>query len=150
MFRNCTKLHLIKTPVNYASSEVSNHLDEAWYQLNADNTVDKSVKYVDVPANTTTSVTLVRELTHRCNNVTDGAGVCHMCGVDVLYGDCDDNGIVNVSDAVQLKKYLAGDNTFYINLGSANVNVDYEVTVEDAVKFMKHLAGMDVKLGEAE
>ena len=36
------------------------------------------------------------------------------------------------------------------NLGSANVNVDYEVTVEDAVKFMKHLAGMDVKLGEAE
>ena len=103
-----------------------------------------------MPTGITTSVQLIKEVTHQCNSVTNGIGNCSVCGLIVKYGDCDDNGIINVSDAVMLKKYLAGDKSVAINLGAADVNADKEVKVEDAVKFMKHLAGVNVELGRAE
>ena len=92
-------------------------------------------------------ITIMKELNHCCENVTDGVGTCVICGLDVYYGDCNDDGIVNVSDAVVLKKYLAGDDTMEINVGTADVNPNRKLEVADAVKLMKYLAGVDAKLG---
>ncbi len=65
-----------------------------------------------------------------------------------LYGDGDHNGVVNVQDAVLMKKYLAGMNV-EMDLTVANVNADTTVDTKDAVMLMKKLAGMDVELGKA-
>lgn len=86
----------------------------------------------------------------QCKDVTNGKGTCSVCRVTFVYGDNNGDGDVSISDAVTLKKYLAGDSTTGINLGAADVNVDINVTVDDAVKLMKHLAGMNVNLGIAE
>ncbi|MBQ4282585.1 MAG: dockerin type I repeat-containing protein, partial [Lachnospira sp.] len=121
-----------------------------WYKVNADMTVDRSEELEYLPTTGSESLTIIREISHKCDSVINGAGTCNMCGVKVLYGDNDSDGKVSINDAVMLKKYLAGDTTPGINLGAANVNVDKKVSVEDAVKLMQHLAGMDVKLGVAE
>ncbi len=149
MFWRCTNLHLIKLPRN--QKIINEYLPgDVWYKLNSDKTVDRSAKLEYIPVTTDESITIIREWNHTYSSVTNGIGNCSVCGLIVKYGDCNDDSIVNVSDAVMLKKYLAGDKSVAINLGAADVNADQEVKVEDAVKLMKHLAGVNVKLGEAE
>ena len=70
--------------------------------------------------------------------------------MEVVYGDNNDDGKVNISDAVIIKKYLSGDTTTMINEGAANVNADSKISIDDAVKLMQKLAGMNVELGVAE
>ncbi len=57
------------------------------------------------------------------------------------YGDVNNDGSVNIQDAVILKKVLAGMNIDY-NFWNSDVNNDYQITSSDAVILLKHLAGM--------
>ncbi len=59
---------------------------------------------------------------------------------DFLYGDVNRDKKVDVMDAVELKKYLAGSKND-IDLLAADVDVDGKVGTLDAVKLMKYLAG---------
>lgn len=144
MLTGCTLLHMIKCPNIEANHDVG--IDGRWYKLTANHTIDRTVRYTTLPA-AMHSETIVRELTHKCDNVTDGVGICSLCGCSILYGDCDDDGQISTIDAVEFKKYLAGDDASEINLGAADVDTDYIIEVADAVKLMKYLAGMDVELG---
>lgn len=56
-------------------------------------------------------------------------------------GDVNNDGSVNIQDAVILKKVLAGMNIDY-NFWNSDVNNDYQITSSDAVILLKHLAGM--------
>lgn len=69
-------------------------------------------------------------------------------------GDVNNDGFINISDVVVLKKYLAGYSDVHINIKAANVNRDYDkeqkdlISIGDAIIILKHLAGFDtVKLG---
>ncbi len=57
------------------------------------------------------------------------------------YGDVNNDGSVNIRDAVILKKVLAGMNVDY-NFWNSDVNNDYQITSSDAVILLKHLAGI--------
>lgn len=148
MFESCNNLHVLKTPNTHKATDTLLE-GEVWYKLNSNKTIDRSSKLECIPVTTGESVTIIREHNHEYSSVKDGLGTCAICDVKVKFGDCDDDGNITVSDAVMLKKYLAGDKSVAINLGAADVNADKEVKVEDAVKLMKHLAGMKVKLGVA-
>jgi len=65
---------------------------------------------------------------------------------DIVYGDVNGDGEVNVLDAVLIKKHLAKFNVT-IDEKAADVNVDNAVDVLDAVLLLKRLANMDVVLG---
>lgn len=57
------------------------------------------------------------------------------------YGDVNNDGTVNIRDAVILKKVLAGMNVDY-NFWNSDVNNDYQVNSSDAVILLKRLAGI--------
>lgn len=59
------------------------------------------------------------------------------------YGDVNNDGTVNIRDAVILKKVLAGMNVYY-NFWNSDVNNDYQVNSSDAVILLKHLAGIKI------
>lgn len=57
------------------------------------------------------------------------------------YGDVNNDGDVNIRDAVILKKVLAGMNVYY-DFWNSDVNNDYQVNSSDAVILLKYLAGI--------
>ncbi|MBQ4282602.1 MAG: dockerin type I repeat-containing protein [Lachnospira sp.] len=65
-----------------------------------------------------------------------------------LFGDGNHDGLVDVKDAVLLKKHLASM-TVEMDEDVMDVNVDLTIDIKDAVKLMKKLAGMTVELGKA-
>ena len=144
-----SSLHVIKCPTNVAS-EPTIYLSGTWCELMADGSVNRTVEYESLPRNKSESITIIRELTHQCDNISDGKGTCSLCGMHIVYGDNNDDNKINISDAVMLKKHLAGEDDVNMNVSAANVNGDSAITVSDAVKLMKKLAGMDVELGVAD
>ena len=60
-------------------------------------------------------------------------------------GDINDDGKVDIRDAIRLAKYLAKENV-EINLSNANVNGDDKVDVRDLIRLKKYLAKMPVTL----
>ena len=62
-----------------------------------------------------------------------------------LAGDADENGIVNIYDALRILKYVSGEDV-EINLLNANVNEDNKVDANDATAIMKVGAGWNVVL----
>ncbi|MBQ4282722.1 MAG: BspA family leucine-rich repeat surface protein [Lachnospira sp.] len=148
LFSDNYALHLLKIPANCVLDGTP--LEGVWYKLNADNTIDRTCEYQTQETTTSEPLTLIRELKHKCDNVVNGRGTCSICNMPIMYGDNNEDGIVNINDAVILKKYLAGMDDTMISRGAANVNVDSTIGIEDAVKLMKYLAGVDVKLGVAD
>jgi len=63
------------------------------------------------------------------------------------YGDVNNDGFINIGDAVALKKILAGMDINY-HFWNSDVNCDNDVNTSDAVILLKHLAGMEVELGK--
>ena len=63
----------------------------------------------------------------------------------VVPGDINDDGKVDIRDAIRLAKYLAKENV-EINLSNANVNGDDKVDVRDLIRLKKYLAKMPVEL----
>lgn len=66
----------------------------------------------------------------------------------IQYGDADENGQVNIADAVAVLKYVAKWN-IEPNINACDVDVNGEVSLSDAVKILKKIAGWDVTLGES-
>lgn len=62
-----------------------------------------------------------------------------------LPGDADDNGSVDIYDALTILKHLSGE-AVDINLTNAEVNRDNQVNVQDAMLIMEKGAGWNVKL----
>ena len=62
-----------------------------------------------------------------------------------LPGDADDNGSVDIYDALTILKHLSGE-AVDINLTNAEVNRDNQVNVQDAMLIMEKSAGWNVKL----
>lgn len=65
---------------------------------------------------------------------------------DVVYGDSNGDGAVDLSDVTLLLKHLASWEV-EIDNKSADVNADGDVNLADATLLLKHLAGWDVVLG---
>jgi len=61
----------------------------------------------------------------------------------VLSGDVNDDGAVNVLDALRLKQYLAGQPNKTIDAANADVTGDGNVNVLDALRLVKYLAGVE-------
>lgn len=66
----------------------------------------------------------------------------------IKYGDINGNGKIDSTDAVAIKKYLAGYSDT-INKKAADVTGDGKIDVNDAIRLLKYLAGYDVTLGAA-
>lgn len=64
---------------------------------------------------------------------------------DRIPGDINDDGKVDIRDAIRLAKYLAKENV-EINLSNANINGDDKVDVRDLIRLKKYLAKMPVDL----
>ena len=62
-----------------------------------------------------------------------------------LPGDADDNGSVDIYDALTILKHLSGE-AVDINLTNAEVNRDSQVDVQDAILIMEKSAGWNVTL----
>jgi len=73
--------------------------------------------------------------------VSGGVGI-----TDFIYGDLNDDGIINKKDSLLMKMYLA-DNTTVINMQAADVFVDESVNKKDSLYLKQYLAGWDVVLG---
>lgn len=72
---------------------------------------------------------------------------------DILYGDVDGSGAVDVSDAVLLARYCLAD--WEVNISEqgrlcADVNRDGYTDVDDIIDMVRFLAGLRKGLGEAE
>ncbi len=67
---------------------------------------------------------------------------------EIVYGDCNSDGDVNVKDVLALRKYLAKWDV-QINMDAADVNVDGKVDTLDVLRLRKFLANWDVELGKA-
>lgn len=63
-----------------------------------------------------------------------------------LYGDVNEDEIVDVKDSALIKRYLAGWDVA-INRSVADVNVDGMTDVKDSALIKRYLAGWDVTLG---
>lgn len=55
-------------------------------------------------------------------------------------GDVNGDGVVNISDAVALLRFLAGFKDAKIDVGNSDMNGDGEVNISDAVKLLRSLA----------
>lgn len=62
------------------------------------------------------------------------------------FGDSDGNGSINVKDATNVQKYVAGMITLpQSRIAASNVDGNQDVNVRDATAIQKHLAGISVK-----
>lgn len=76
-------------------------------------------------------------------------GVMAECVVTVekeyMLGDLNNDGNIDTSDAVLIKKYLAGYDDLEIVLEAADLNSDGEINSTDVVILLKYLAGYDIE-----
>ncbi len=66
---------------------------------------------------------------------------------EVLFGDANGDGVVNLKDLSRLRKYFAG-NDVEIDLVSIDLNGDGVVNLKDLTRLRKYLAGDDITLGK--
>lgn len=66
--------------------------------------------------------------------------------IKCIYGDLNDDGLVNKKDSLLMKMYLA-DNTTVINQDAADVFADGAINKKDSLLLKQFLAGLDVVLG---
>ena len=92
-------------------------------------------------------------LSEREEHAYNGEGYC-ICGYenpesedDVLFGDANGDGEVNLTDLTRIRKYLAGDDV-EISMDCADVNGDGEVNLTDLTRMRKYFAGTDIELGK--
>ncbi len=66
---------------------------------------------------------------------------------NILYGDVNADGSVDLNDALILKRYIAEENPAGFSLLNADVNVDNEADITDLLMLKKSLAEWDIHLG---
>ena len=65
---------------------------------------------------------------------------------DIIYGDANSDGKINLLDLISMRKHLAKWNV-EIDLAAADVKFDGNVNLLDLIQLRKYLAKWDVKLG---
>ena len=148
MLRNNLALHVIKAPKNFMGDK-STLYGGNWYEMGSDGVINRSKTHSTLPTTGAALVTLVKEPGHKLDSRANGIGTCSICGGKIVYGDNNNDGSISISDAVMIKKHLAGESRVGLNTDAADVLYDGNISTEDAVKLMKKLAGMDVELGSA-
>ena len=66
---------------------------------------------------------------------------------DVIYGDADGNGVVNMQDAALVLKHIAEWSNLQIDTAAADANDDGEINMRDAALILQYAADWDVVLG---
>lgn len=66
---------------------------------------------------------------------------------NILYGDVDVDGNIDLNDVLMLKRYIAEENPSGFSFINADVNVDNEADLTDLLMMKKHLAEWDIHLG---
>ena len=87
----------------------------------------------------------------------DGDNWCDVCWrempeepvVEIIYGDVNGDGFVDIMDAAQLQQRVAGWDVA-LNEAAADVNGDGFIDIMDAALLQQRVAGWDVTLGPAE
>ena len=69
-------------------------------------------------------------------------------GSQIVFGDVNDDGLINSTDIELLARYLADDKTVTINLIAADVTDDDVVDLKDLLYLVKFVKGDSVALGE--
>ncbi|MBQ4284696.1 MAG: BspA family leucine-rich repeat surface protein [Lachnospira sp.] len=143
-----SNLHVLYTPTNLALDYA---LYNDWCKMSESGHIDETVVYNAITAGCKESMKLVRIDNHTFTTDENGIEQC-VCEMGLCYGDVNDDGKVDLADAVMLKKVLAGDQEAKdaMNGYNSDVNSDGEVDLADAVKLMKKLAGMNVVLGASD
>ncbi len=150
MFADCTSLESIVIPasVNYigydAFYKCSNLKNVTIFGNKVSfNNADYGVFYSCAP-----SLTIHCYAGSDAENYAIENGIAHDNYVSsgVLYGDVNDDRVVNSSDIASLQQYIAGWNTA-INLKAADVNVDGSINGSDLSRLQQKLAGWQVALG---
>ena len=77
------------------------------------------------------------------NRLTQRIAKLNVTFAETVYvtGDVNGDGVVNISDAVALLRYLAGDESVNIIIGNSDMNGDGTVNISDAVTLLRRLAG---------
>ncbi len=65
-----------------------------------------------------------------------------------IIGDVNKDGIINIQDAVILKRRLAGYSNLRLSEKASDINGDGVLNIRDAVILLKYCAGMNVQLGK--
>ena len=66
---------------------------------------------------------------------------------DILYGDVNGDGKVNLVDILTLKRYIAEENPAGFQMTNADVNVDKKADIQDLLMLKKYLAEWEITLG---
>lgn len=64
---------------------------------------------------------------------------------EVLLGDTDDNGSVNINDATNIQKYIAEYSLDKFDIIAADVDEDSEITIKDTTAIQKYIAYPEVE-----
>ena len=116
----------------------------AW--LNAECTLNTNLRAVVLPA--TGEHTYDDEYDADCNVCGDIRDVPEKPVGDIVYGDANSDGVVDLTDASLIQQYLAGYDVTVET--SADANGDGVVDLTDASLIQQYLAGYDVQLGPDE
>lgn len=65
-----------------------------------------------------------------------------------IIGDVNGDGIINIQDAVILKRRLVGYSNLKLSEKASDINGDSVLNIRDAVILLKYCAGMNVQLGK--
>lgn len=65
-----------------------------------------------------------------------------------IIGDVNEDGIINIQDAILLKKRLAGYSNLNLNEKLSDINCDGVLDIADTVILLKYCAGMAVQFGK--
>ena len=72
-------------------------------------------------------------------------GICTVCGekdpAHIAYGDLDDNGVINTTDVVLLRRFIAGGYGVEIPEKAADLNSDGILNTTDVVLLRRYIAG---------
>ena len=79
------------------------------------------------------------------SNVTSYAASAEPPASDRLSGDANDNGVVDIYDALLVMQYSAGWNVS-LNVENGDVNASSSVDIDDALLILQYGAGLDVTL----
>ena len=90
--------------------------------------------------------------THLAHVDEDGNGECDICYQmmpvpEIVYGDANGDGAVNINDVILLQKFIAKWDVT-LDEASADANADGSVNINDVILLQKYIAKWDVTLGK--
>ena len=119
-----------------------------WDGVNADDTSNGTILTLvfDVPAGAMIHTEYDIAVSYSEGNIVNLAGdeldaelEAGSITIDEIIGDVNDDGIVNVADAIILRRYLSSGYNVMINETQADVNEDGDISIADVVALRKYI-----------